>query len=111
MEAGNYTQDQKALQQFGSLLFNALFKEGKVRQMLAICQTRVRDDPDLRLRLRIKLVINPVEPENEIAKIPWELLHDPEEGPMALYGTSIVRYFSQMKAQPPKKTKTRIKVL
>lgn len=75
------------LTRLGQKLFDALFQD-QVRDLYLGVQGAVQNNPEL--RLRIKLIIG--EQAAEVAALPWEFLHDPDRGPLALLDGSIVRY-------------------
>ncbi|MEN9937866.1 MAG: hypothetical protein RLZZ387_4445 [Chloroflexota bacterium] len=71
----------------GRALFEELF-QGAARDVYQASGARL--SPGQRLRLRLSI---PAELPH-IAALPWELLHDPARGPLALRGVSIVRFLA-----------------
>jgi hypothetical protein len=85
--------DAESARKLGELLFGALF-QGELRDAYARGQGALRQGERLRLVLDI-----PAE-DVALAALPWELLHDPQQGPLALLGVSVVRYLPRALPAP-----------
>jgi hypothetical protein len=80
--------------ELGTLLFQSLF-QGPMKELYArTLQARGRDQG-----LRLSFDVD--RSQANIADLPWEFLYDPEQGPLAGLGISVVRYLPQPWAQPP----------
>jgi len=80
------TQEEKAVQDFGRELFDALFT-GEVRSRYDVSQREAaRQDRGLRLRLYVQ--------SPELAVLPWEFLYDPRQAEYVFLSrnTPVVRY-------------------
>ena len=77
--------DEHTLTAIGRRLFAVLFS-GPARDVLARSQGMLLEHQHLRLKLSIAAE------EGKVAALPWELLDDPDGGPLALTDTPIVRY-------------------
>lgn len=77
--------DETTLSEIGQKLFTALFR-GQARDVLA--RTQGMCEPGQRLRLRLSIAAE----EGKVAALPWELLHDPDAGPLVLTDTPLLRY-------------------
>ncbi|MBM3135344.1 MAG: CHAT domain-containing protein, partial [Chloroflexi bacterium] len=80
------TQEEKAVQDFGRELFDALFT-GEVRSRYDVSQREAaRQDRGLRLRLYVQ--------SPELAVLPWEFLYDPRQAEYVCLSrhTPVVRY-------------------
>src|SRR5262245_45629449 len=80
--------DKEVLAEIGRILFDALF-QGQAREVYARSQGMLRAGQGLRIKLKIAAS------EAEVAALPWELLYDPDQGPLALLDAPIVRYLPQ----------------
>src|SRR5690349_17040443 len=96
--------DEELLQQLGQMLYDALF-QGQVKEVFARSQGMLKDGQGLRIKLRISAA------ESEVAALPWELLYDPDQGPLALLDASIVRYLPQPARVPTLRTDLPLRVL
>jgi hypothetical protein len=96
--------NEARLTRLGQILFKALF-QGQVKEVYAGSQGTLQDGQGL----RIKLII--AADEREVAALPWELLNDPDRGPLALLDMPIVRYIPQPIRVPTLKTELPLKVL
>jgi CHAT domain-containing protein len=96
--------DELDMATFGQILFAALFQD-RVRDSYAHARARLGRDQGLRLRLVI-----PPEAAS-VAALPWELLHDPNHGPLALLDMSVVRYLPQPDAPLSLETQLPLRVL
>lgn len=77
----------------GADLFAGLF-HGSIKDVYARTQGMLAEGQHMRLRLLIP-------PEaHALARLPWELLHDPERGALALLDTPITRAIPQAAALP-----------
>ncbi len=86
------------------MLFAALF-QGPIKDVLV----RTPGPPTAQPGMRIVLNIAPG--EQAIGALPWEFLYDPDQGPLAMLDTSIVRYLQQSALIPTLKTSLPLKVL
>src|SRR5262245_61941118 len=75
-------RDAQALEYLGVQLFTMLF-DGQVRDVFRASQGAIADGDSLRL------VLNIAGDASAIAQLPWELLWDPDAGPLALAGIPI----------------------
>jgi hypothetical protein len=96
--------DEDTLTQIGQKLFEALF-QGSVKEVFVRSQGRLQADQGLRL------VLNTAASEQEIGALPWEFLYDPDQGPLVMLDTPIVRYLQQSALVPSLKTNLPLKVL
>jgi hypothetical protein len=96
--------DEMSLAALGQLLFEALF-QGEIREVYARTQGMLQPRQGLRLELCIAAT------EVEVAALPWEFLHDPDQGPLTLLDVSIVRYIPQPTRIPTLKTHLPLRVL
>jgi CHAT domain-containing protein len=96
--------DEDGLVELGQLLFQSLFT-GKLKEVYTRSQGRLKDNQGLRLRFDIDPALV------EIARLPWEFLYDPDQGPLAMLDAPIVRYLSQQAAPPTLQAALPLKVL
>jgi CHAT domain-containing protein len=96
--------DEDGLVELGQILFQSLFT-GKLKDVYARSQGRLKDDQGMRLRFDIEPSLV------EIAQLPWEFLYDPDQGPLAMLDAPIVRYLSQQAAPPRLQAALPLKVL
>ncbi|MFL5801663.1 MAG: CHAT domain-containing protein [Roseiflexaceae bacterium] len=96
--------DEEALAAIGRTLFEALF-QGQAREVYARSQGMLRAGQGLRIKLCIAAS------EAEVAALPWELLYDPDQGPLALLDAPIVRYLPQPTRLPILHTDLPLRVL
>jgi hypothetical protein len=96
--------DEEVLTQMGQRLFETLF-HGPAKEVLVRSQGRLQPDQGLRIVLRIAPT------EHEVAALPWEFLYDPDQGPLVMLDSPIVRYLPQQSVIPTLKTELPIKVL
>jgi CHAT domain len=96
--------DEELLTGIGRILFDALF-QGQAREVYARSQGMLRAGQGLRIKLRIAAS------EAEVAALPWELLYDPDLGPLALLDAPIVRYLPQPVRIPTLRTDLPLRVL
>jgi hypothetical protein len=82
-----------ALDDIGRLLFAALF-QGPIRD------TYVRSQGALGTGQGMRLTFNIDERAAAIGALPWELLYDPDQGPLALLDMPVVRYLPQQAVIP-----------
>jgi hypothetical protein len=96
--------DEAALVQLGQSLFRALFF-GPIKDVYTRSQGALGAGQELRLRLSA--------PPAEVGfhALPWEFLNDPDQGPLALLGASIIRYLPQQDKVPSLATPLPLKVL
>jgi hypothetical protein len=92
------------VRQVGELLFGLLF-DGAVRDLYARSQGALRSNE----RLRLVFVIDAA--DTTVAALPWEVLHDPQVGPLALLGVSPVRYMPRAQPVPPLRVSGPMRVL
>lgn len=99
-----FETDETLLRHFGQLLFEALFTPA-IRTVYARTQGMRAGNQALRLVLDI-------DPEaTEIAALPWEYLVDPDQGPLVMLDTPVVRYLPLSAAVPALATPLPLKVL
>jgi hypothetical protein len=96
--------DEETLTQIGQKLFEALF-HGPVKEVFVRSQGHLQDGQGLRL------VLNTTAGEQEVGALPWEFLYDPDQGPLTMLDTPIVRYLQQSASTPRLKTELPLKVL
>jgi hypothetical protein len=96
--------DEDILTQIGQKLFEALF-QGPVKEVFVRSQGRLRGEQGLRI------VLNTAASEQEVGALPWEFLYDPDQGPLAMLDTPLVRYLQQSASTPRLKTELPLKVL
>jgi hypothetical protein len=96
--------DESMLAQLGQLLFHALFP-GKLKEVFVRSQGALREGQGMRIVLNIDAA------EQEVAALSWEFLYDPDQGPMALLDTPLVRYLPQSVRIPTLKTDLPLRVL
>src|SRR5262245_55606250 len=96
--------EAELIERAGQWLFQQLF-QGAIKDVYTRSQGILRDGQGLRLTLNID------ESAPEIAALPWELLHDPDQGPLALLDMSVVRYLPHQSAPPALQTDVPLKVL
>ncbi|MBC8162557.1 MAG: CHAT domain-containing protein, partial [Roseiflexaceae bacterium] len=96
--------DEAMLQAIGRRLFAALF-HGPARDVLARTQGLCAEGQQLRLKLSIAAE------EGKLAALPWELLDDPDGGPLVLTNTPLVRYLPVSARVPTVATTLPLKVL
>ena len=89
----------------GQILFEALF-QGPVKDVYTRSQSTLGADEGLRLRLNIDL-----EHEAEVAALPWEFLCDPDQGPLAMLDSPVVRYLPHQSVIPGLSTPLPLKIL
>jgi hypothetical protein len=92
------------LRELGRMLFLSLF-QSKIKDTYARAQGRLQDQQGQRLRFNIDPALT------EITALPWEFLYDPDQGPLALLDTPIVRYQAEQAAAPNLATQLPLKVL
>jgi tetratricopeptide (TPR) repeat protein len=88
-----FETDEQLLTELGQLLFRAIFQDD-VRDVYIRSQGLLAEQQGLRLLL----IIPPA--EVAIAALPWEFLHDPDRGPLALLDMPIMRYVPQSARLP-----------
>jgi hypothetical protein len=81
------------LSELGRMLFLSLF-QSKIKDIYARAQGRLQDQQGQRLRFNIDPALT------EITALPWEFLYDPDQGPLVLLDTPIVRYQAEQAAAP-----------
>lgn len=96
--------DEPLLTQLGHRLFELLF-QGQIKEVLARSQGMLSDTQGLRIKLTI------AETEREVAVLPWEFIVDPDQGPLAMLDSPIVRYLPQPQRIPLLKTSLPLKIL
>lgn len=96
--------DEAVLSQLGQILFTSLF-QGPIKEVYSRSQGGLKPNQGLRL----VFTLPPNEPE--VAALPWELLYDPDQGPLALLDMPIVRYLPQSSPTPTLKTPPPLTVL
>jgi len=96
--------NEAMLGQIGQILFKALF-QGQVKEVYAGSQAMLQDHQGLRIKLNIAAS------ENDVAALPWELLNDPDRGPLALLDMPVVRYLPQPIRIPTLKIALPLKIL
>ncbi|HEU5085797.1 MAG TPA: CHAT domain-containing protein, partial [Roseiflexaceae bacterium] len=85
--------DETTLVAIGQFLFDALF-HGPVRDVYTRSQGVLSEQQGLRVRLHIAPT------EASVAALPWEFLYDPDQGPLALLDTPVVRFLPQQDRMP-----------
>jgi CHAT domain-containing protein len=100
-----FDTDELALLDLGQILFKVIF-QGPIKDVYTRSQSTLRADEGMRLRLNIDL-----EKEAEVAALPWEFLCDPDQGPLAMLDTPIVRYLPQQAVIPGLTTPLPLKIL
>lgn len=101
---GSLQANEEELTQIGQLLFAALF-QGPVKDVLVRTQGRLQPGQGMRL------ILNIAPGEQAIGAMPWEFLYDPDQGPLAMLDTPIVRYLQQSTLIPTLKTNLPLKIL
>jgi WD40 repeat protein len=101
---GRLDTDEEALTTLGQILFRALFK-GSVQEVYVRSQGTLTEGQGLRITLNIAAS------EAAVAALPWEFLHDPDHGPLALLDAPIVRYLPHQSKIPILQTALPLKVL
>src|SRR5262245_5731924 len=96
--------DEELLARLGRMLFDALF-QGQVKAVYARSQGMLRSGQGLRIKLRLAA------DAGEVAALPWELLYDPDQGPLALLDAPIVRYLPQPLRIPTLRAELPLRVL
>jgi hypothetical protein len=96
--------DEEVLTQIGQTLFATLF-QGQSKDVLIRSQGVLKDGQGLRL------VLNIAATEQEVGALPWEFLYDPDQGPLVMLDTPIVRYLQQPVLIPRLKTDLPLKLL
>jgi hypothetical protein len=94
------------LQQLGERLFAGLF-HGEIRTIYD--KARAQIDQDGKRGLRLKLQIDAS--EAEVGALPWELIYDPDNGPLALLDVPLVRYLPRQDAPATQTAELPLKVL
>jgi hypothetical protein len=96
--------DEEMLAELGQVLFQSLF-QGAIRDVYVRSQGILTSDQGLRLRLNIAAT------EVNAIGLPWEFLHDPDQGPLALLDAPIMRYLPQSSRIPTLKAELPLRVL
>ena len=96
--------NEDKLTQIGQHLFAALF-QGAIKDVLVRTQGRLQPHQGMRI------VLNIAPGEQAIGALPWEFLYDPDQGPLAMLDTSIVRYLQQSALIPTLKIALPLKIL
>lgn len=96
--------NEEILLMLGSALFDALF-QGPVRDVYTRSQGALT--PQQSLRIRLHFVVN----DARITSLPWEFMHDPQQGPLALLDTPIVRFLPQQDKLPVMEAPLPLRVL
>ncbi|MFL5801727.1 MAG: CHAT domain-containing protein [Roseiflexaceae bacterium] len=96
--------DEAALADLGQILFRALF-HGPIKEVYTRSQGVLTDGQGLRIKLNIAAS------EAMAAALPWEFLHDPDMGPLALLDAPIVRYLPQQAKIPTLQATLPLKIL
>jgi hypothetical protein len=96
--------DEEALAELGQVLFQALF-QGAIKEVYVRSQGALAPDQGLRLRLNI------APSEVAVSALPWEFLHDPDQGPLALLDAPIARYLPQSSRIPTLQATLPLRVL
>ena len=96
--------DEPLLTTIGQTLFAALF-DGAIQDIFVRTQGMLGADEGIRLRLTIPAELG------EVAALPWELLYDPSQGPLALLDTPVVRYLPQSSRVPTLHAELPLRVL
>jgi len=102
-----FSDEMKAAREIGGKLFEAVFG-GDVKEILKSSIDKTRKEPDVGLRLKLKLQDVP-----ELANIPWEFLfYEKERSFLAQSNqTPIVRYSELARGIKPLRTKAPIRIL
>jgi hypothetical protein len=95
---------EDGLVELGQILFDSLF-QGKIKDVYTRSQGGLKDGQGVRLRFDIDPSMT------EIARLPWEFLYDPDQGPLAMLDLSVVRYLSQQAASGALASPLPLKVL
>ncbi len=98
--------DEDGLTQLGRQLFLALFHD-KIKSAYDRAQSQVEQNGDQGIRLRMNIDPN----ETAITRLPWELLYDPDRGPLAMLDAPVARYIPQLSSVPSLKATLPLKVL
>src|SRR5262245_20278505 len=99
----NPDADESTLTELGQLLFRAIF-QNTIKEAYVRSQGLLAEGQGLRLRLEM-------DADAAVAGLPWELLYDPDRGPLTLLDTPIVRYLPQQSRIPTLKIDLPLKVL
>ena len=104
----SYSTEGEA-QRFGDVLFRSLFS-GEARERLLTCLARLEAQPQLGLRLRLKMVPEVV---GLLADIPWELLYRAETRDFLSLNvrTPVVRHLEVQRAMPSRRQVERLRLL
>lgn len=88
-----FDTDEATLTALGQSLFELLF-QGPVRDIYTRSQGIINAEQGLRIRLHIAPAAM------KVAELPWELMHDPDQGPLALLDMPVVRYLPMQDRVP-----------
>jgi WD40 repeat protein len=100
----SFRSDEQAIIEIGQILFRAIF-QGSIRDVYIRTQGMLAEGQGLRL------TIDADTSDGAVGALPWELLYDPDQGPLALLDTPVVRYLPQQSRIPTLKTDLPLKVL
>ncbi len=106
---GDFYVAEGEAQRFGDVLFRSLFT-GEARERLLTCLARLEAQPQLGLRLRLKMVPEVV---GLLADIPWELLYRAETRDFLSLNvrTPVVRHLEVQRAMPSRRQVERLRLL
>lgn len=99
-----FDTQENDLVELGENLFRSLF-HGPVKDVYTRSQGTLEQDEGMRLRF----IIDPS--STEVAMLPWELLNDPDQGPLAMLDMSVVRYIQHQAVRPSQSAPLPLKVL
>lgn len=101
----NLVTTEEVLITLGQRLFSALF-QGQIKERYIASLSSAAQAGQ-----RLRIVLNISANEREVAELPWEFLHDPDQGALALLNTPIVRYLPQPSPIPALKADLPLRVL
>jgi hypothetical protein len=96
--------DEAGLTTLGQALFDLLFT-GPARDVYTRSRGMLEAEQGLRMRLNIAPAALP------LADLPWELLYDPDQGPLALLDMPVIRYLPMQDRLPSMAAPLPLKVL
>lgn len=105
-QLADFSITEDGLIQIGQQLFRALFHD-KIKSAYDRAQAQAEQHADQGLRLRLN--IDPQ--ETAVTRLPWELLNDPDRGPLAMLDAPVVRFIPQLATVPSLKATLPLKVL
>jgi hypothetical protein len=96
--------DEELLARLGRMLFEALFQD-QIKAVYTRSQGLLRGGQGLRIKLRL------AQDAGDVAALPWELLYDPDHGPLTLLDAPVVRYLPQPVRIPSLRAELPLRVL